>query len=143
MVDIILSAQKAQCHDFIMSLPDGYQTVIGDNGVNLSGGERQRICLARAVMKNAPILVLDEATAFADTENEQLIQKAVYEIAKDKTVILIAHRLSTIRNADKIIVLDKGRIAQKGTHSSLLQTEGIYNNMYKAFCRSQQWKIKN
>ena len=140
---IIASAKKAQCHDFIMSLPDGYQTRIGDKGINLSGGERQRICLARAVMKNAPILVLDEATAFADTENEQLIQKAINNLVKDKTVIMIAHRLSTIKNADKIIVLDKGMIAQKGTHSSLLQTEGIYNNMYKAFTQSRQWQIKN
>lgn len=140
---IIDSAKKAQCHEFIMSLPDGYQTKIGDKGVNLSGGERQRICLARAIMKNAPILILDEATAFADTENEQLIQKAINNLVKDKTVIMIAHRLSTIKRADKIVVLDGGKIAQEGNHSSLLQTEGIYKNMWEAYSQSQQWKIMN
>ena len=111
---VISASKAAQCHDFISKLPNGYDTVVGTQGIHLSGGERQRIAIARAIIKDAPIIVLDEATAFSDPENEYLIQKAFEKLMQDKTVIMIAHRLSTIRNANKIIVMENGRLIESG-----------------------------
>ena len=130
------AARAAQCHEFISNLPDGYDTRIGDKGVFLSGGEAQRICVARAILKNAPILVLDEATAFADPENEHLIQQALKELTKGKTVLMIAHRLSSITDADNILVIDKGKIAEQGTHANLLGKQGIYYHMWNEYQQS-------
>ena len=127
---VIAAAEAAQCHDFIERLPDGYDTKIGDKGIFLSGGEAQRICVARAILKNAPILVLDEATAFADPENEVLIQKAFATLTKGRTVIMIAHRLSTIREADVILVMKDGHIIEQGRHEDLLAKNGFYANLY-------------
>ena len=121
---VIAAAKAAQCHEFISKLPDGYHTVVGSKGIHLSGGERQRIAIARAIIKDAPIIVLDEATAFSDPENEYLIQKAFEKLMQDKTVIIIAHRLSTIRNADKIIVVEKGHLIEEGNHDELVATGG-------------------
>ena len=121
---VIAAAKAAQCHEFISKLPDGYHTVVGSKGIHLSGGERQRIAIARAIIKDAPIIVLDEATAFSDPENESLIQKAFEKLMQDKTVIIIAHRLSTIRNADKIIVVEKGHLIEEGNHDELVATGG-------------------
>lgn len=139
---VIQAAKSAQCHDFIMKLPNGYDTVIGTRGVHLSGGERQRIAIARAIIKQAPIVVLDEATAFADPENEHLIQKAFEVLMKDKTVIMIAHRLSTVRSADKIIVVDGGKVAEEGTHDSLLSLKGKYSSMWNIYTNTASWTIK-
>ena len=127
------AAKAAQCHDFIMALPNGYDTVIGEQGIHLSGGEQQRIAIARAIVKDAPVIVLDEATAFADPENEHLIQKAFEKLMQGKTVIIIAHRLSTVRNADHIIVMDNGRVAEEGSHDALLQKGGRYASMWKTY----------
>ena len=124
--EIIEAAKKARCHDFIMALPDGYETVIGEGGSTLSGGEKQRISIARAILKNANIVILDEATASIDPENEHLIQQAISELTIGKTVIVIAHRLATIEHADQILVVDKGQVVQKGTHQQLVQQEGLY-----------------
>lgn len=126
---VIAAAKRACCHDFILSLPDGYDTIIGEGGSTLSGGEKQRISIARAILKDAPIIILDEATSSVDPENEQALLSAIQELTKDKTLISIAHRLSTVRNADQIIVIDQGRIVQRGTHHELLQKEGIYDNL--------------
>lgn len=123
---VIAAAKAAQCHDFIERLPQGYETRIGDKGVFLSGGEAQRICVARAILKNAPILVLDEATAFADPENEHKMQMALQSLIKDKTVIVIAHRLSSIISAHQIVVMKEGSIVQCGRHEQLSVTEGVY-----------------
>ncbi|MBQ8162452.1 MAG: ABC transporter ATP-binding protein [Clostridia bacterium] len=133
--------QLAQCGDIIQKLPGGIDTVIRTEGTYLSGGEQQRIALARAILKDAPIVVLDEATAFADPENESLIQKAFATLAKGRTVIMIAHRLSTVVNADEIIVLDEGRVAEKGTHDALVQKGGLYARMWKDYNQAVQWKI--
>ncbi|MDR2502322.1 MAG: ATP-binding cassette domain-containing protein [Oscillospiraceae bacterium] len=138
---IVAAAKAAQCHEFIEKLPQGYDTVIGGGGVHLSGGERQRIVIARAVLKDAPILVLDEATAFADPENEQKIQFALSELMKNKTVIIIAHRLSTIRGADKIVVMDKGRVAETGTHDALVTRSGRYARMWEQYVSAMDWSI--
>ena len=124
--EIIEAAKKARCHDFIMALPDGYETVIGEGGSTLSGGEKQRISIARAILKNANIVILDEATASIDPENEHLIQQAISELTIGKTVIVIAHRLATIEHADQILVVDKGQVVQKGTHQQLVQLGGLY-----------------
>ena len=139
--EVIAAAQAAQIHDFIMSLPKGYDTLFGQEGVHLSGGEQQRFQLARAILKNAPILVLDEATAFADPENEYKIQQAFSELIKGKTVLVIAHRLSTITTADQIIVFEKGEINAIGTHNELLQSSELYQRMWNAHNRAKEWNI--
>ena len=130
--EVIAAAKKAQCHDFILSLPNGYDTPAGLAGNMLSGGQKQRIAFARAILKDAPIIVLDEATAFVDAENERSIRRAMEQITHGKTVLVIAHRLYTIANADKIIVIDKGRIAEQGTREELLSRGGIYSRMEAA-----------
>ena len=126
-----------------MSLPNGYDTKLGTKGVYLSGGEKQRIAVARALLKDAPILILDEASAYADAENEYKMQLALSELIKDKTVIIIAHRLKTICNANQIIVIQNGRIAEYGTHESLCQAEGLYASMWEASIHSSTWTIDN
>ena len=133
----------AQCGDILEKLPDGMDTVIGSKGTFLSGGEQQRIALARAILKDAPIIVLDEATAFADPENEVLIQKAFSVLTKGKTVIKIAHRLSTVTDADKIIVLDNGKVVETGTHEQLKNADGLYSKMWKEYNKATQWKIQS
>ena len=138
---VIAAAKAAQCHDFIECLPQGYETRIGDKGVFLSGGEAQRICVARAILKNAPILVLDEATAFADLENEHKMQMALQSLIKDKTVIVIAHRLSSVISAHQIIVMKEGHIAQCGKHEQLSVTEGVYKNMWDAYTSAYHWTL--
>ena len=131
----------AQCKDIIDKLPDGIDTQIGTEGTYLSGGEQQRIALARAILKDAPIVVLDEATAFADPENEALIQKAFATLTKGRTVIMIAHRLSTVVGADKIIVLEKGKLVEQGTHEELVNANGLYARMWQDYNKAVQWKI--
>ena len=138
---VIEAAKKARCHDFIMSLPDGYDTIIGEGGASLSGGEKQRISIARAIMKNSPIIILDEATANVDPENEAELTKAVEELTKDKTIIMIAHRLKTVRNADQILVIDGGHIVQSGTHDELVNKEGIYKNFVTERQEAVSWKL--
>lgn len=140
--EVIAAAKAAQCHEFVEKLPQGYHTVIGTKGVHLSGGERQRIAIARAIVKNSPVIVLDEATAFSDPENEHLIQKAFEGLMRDKTVIIIAHRLSTIRSADKIIVMDKGQAVEQGTHQALIGQNAKYAAMWEMYTRALDWKIK-
>ena len=139
--EVMLALEKAQCTDIIEKLPDGIKTVIGAKGVYLSGGEQQRIAIARAILKDAPIVVLDEATAFADPENEYLVQKSFKELSKNKTVIMIAHRLSTIQGCDNIIVLENGRISEQGVHDELLKKNGIYTKMWKDYQSSVSWKV--
>lgn len=138
---VIAAAKAAQCHEFISKLPEGYHTVVGTKGVHLSGGERQRIAIARAIIKDSPIIVLDEATAFSDPENEYLIQKAFEKLMQNKTVIIIAHRLSTIRNADKIIVMEKGQIVESGTHDDLVAAGGRYFQMWNHYTEAINWKL--
>lgn len=138
---IIAAAKAAQCHEFISKLPEGYHTVVGTKGVHLSGGERQRIAIARAIIKDSPIIVLDEATAFSDPENEYLIQKAFEKLMQNKTVIIIAHRLSTIRNADKIIVMEKGQIVESGKHDDLVAAGGRYFQMWNHYTEAINWKL--
>ena len=131
----------AQCREIVDRLPQGLNTKIGTEGTYLSGGEQQRIVLARAILKNAPIIVLDEATAFADPENEHKIQKALKELTAGKTVLMIAHRLSSITNADNIIVIDKGRIMEQGTHHELIDKHGMYSKRWKEYQQSVNWII--
>lgn len=140
--EMIAAAKKARCHDFIMALPKGYDTVIGEGGGTLSGGEKQRISIARAMLKDAPIVILDEATASVDPENEHLIQKAISELTRGKTIITIAHRLATIENADQILVVDDGRIVQKGTHKELIAQKGKYLDFIKVREQAEGWQIK-
>ena len=139
---IIAAAKAARCHDFIMALPDGYDTVIGEGGSSLSGGEKQRISIARAILKDAPIVILDEATASIDPENEHLIQEAISALTHGKTIITIAHRLATIENADQILVIDGGTVAQRGTHEELLEQEGTYKTFIKIREQAEGWRIK-
>ncbi len=141
MDEVIAAAKKACCHEFIMGLPDGYETVVGEGGATLSGGEKQRIAIARAIMKNAPIIILDEATANVDPENEKELTQAIENLTKEKTIIMIAHRLKTVRNADQIVVIDKGRIVQKGKHDELMKEEGIYKNFVSGRKQAVSWKI--
>ncbi|MBS6171820.1 MAG: ABC transporter ATP-binding protein [Clostridiales bacterium] len=138
---VIAAAKAAQCYEFISKLPEGYHTVVGTKGVHLSGGERQRIAIARAIIKDSPIIVLDEATAFSDPENEYLIQKAFEKLMQNKTVIIIAHRLSTIRNADKIIVMEKGQIVESGKHDDLVAAGGRYFQMWNHYTEAINWKL--
>jgi len=140
--EIIAAAKAAQCHEFIEKLPDGYDTVIGTKNVHLSGGERQRLVIARAILKDAPVIVLDEATAFADPENEQKIQIAFERLMKDKTVIIIAHRLSTVRGANKIVVIDGGKVAEEGRHDGLVSAGGRYSRMWTQYTGAANWAIK-
>lgn len=139
--DVMQALKAARCEDIIEKLPNGVNTIIGNEGTYLSGGEQQRIALARAILKNAPIVVLDEATAFADPENEVLIQKALSVLCKDRTVIMIAHRLSTVVNADRIIVLEEGHIIEEGTHKELLDKNGLYHKMWTDYNQAVKWKI--
>lgn len=141
MEEVIDAAKKAACHDFISALPNGYDTVIGEGGATLSGGERQRIAIARAIMKDAPIIILDEATANVDPENEKELTEAIENLTKKKTIIMIAHRLKTVRHADQIIVVDKGKIVQKGKHDELMKQEGIYKNFITGRRKAVSWKI--
>ena len=141
MEKVIEAARKACCHDFIMALPDGYDTVIGEGGASLSGGERQRISIARAIMKDAPIIILDEATANVDPESEQELTAAIEALTKEKTILMIAHRLKTVRHADNILVIDKGRIAQSGTHEQLMEQGGIYRRFVESREQAVGWKV--
>lgn len=141
--EVIVAAKIARCHDFIMQLPNGYDTHFGEKGIHLSGGEQQRIQLARVVLKDAPVLILDEATAFSDPENEHLIMEAFSEIIQNKTVIIIAHRLSTIAEVNQIVVLNNGKLEAKGTHSQLLNESKLYNNMWNAHKRAKEFEIIN
>lgn len=140
--EVYAAAKAACCDEFVRSLPDGYQSILGENGHTLSGGERQRISIARALLKNAPIVLLDEATASLDPENEMMIQQAISRLIQNKTVLVIAHRLRTVAGADKIIVLDNGRLAQEGTHSELMQREGLYARLYSLQQASMQWSVQ-
>ena len=135
------AVNAAQCKEIIDRLPQGLDSVVGNGGTYLSGGENQRIALARAVLKDAPIVILDEATAFADAENEHQIQLAFEKLTKGKTVLMIAHRLSTIQNADLILVFDEGKIIERGTHDSLLSANGKYASMWKDYQTSIAWKV--
>lgn len=139
--DIIAAAKAAQCHDFIQALPDGYNTIVGEGGSTLSGGEKQRISIARAMLKNSPIVILDEATASIDPENEHLIQQAISNLTHGKTIIVIAHRLATIENADQILVIDDGKVVQKGVHSILIQQEGLYRRFVDIREKAEGWAI--
>ena len=139
--EVVEAAKKACCHDFIMKLPNGYDTVIGEGGASLSGGEKQRISIARAIMKDAPVIILDEATANVDPENEKELVEAVEALTKEKTIIMIAHRLKTVRHADQIVVVDKGRIAQLGTHEQLMAQEGIYRRFVDTRTQAVSWKL--
>ena len=141
MEKVIEAAKKACCHDFIMQLPEGYDTVIGEGGASLSGGEKQRISIARAIMKDAPIIVLDEATANVDPENEADLMQAIEALTKEKTIIMIAHRLKTVRHADQILVIENGRIAQRGTHETLMQEEGTYRNFVDSRRLAAAWRL--
>ena len=131
--EIRQAASAAMCDEFVLRLPRGYDTVLGQDGVHLSGGEAQRISIARAIVRNAPVLVLDEATAFADPENEQMIQAALERLMKGKTVIMIAHRLGTVKGADAIMVMQNGKIAETGTHQCLVGKNGLYSEMWERY----------
>ena len=141
MEKVIEASRKACCHDFIMALPDGYDTVIGEGGASLSGGEKQRISIARAIMKDAPIIILDEATANVDPESEQELTAAIEALTKEKTILMIAHRLKTVRHADNILVIDKGRIAQSGTHEQLMEQGGIYRRFVESREQAVGWTV--
>ncbi len=141
MERVVEAAKKACCHDFIMALPDGYDTVIGEGGASLSGGEKQRISIARAIMKDAPVIILDEATANVDPENEQELMAAIDALTREKTIFMIAHRLKTVRNADRILVVDSGRIVQQGKHEELMREEGIYKRFVQSRELAAGWKL--
>ena len=135
------AAKAAYCDEFVREMPDGYQTVLGENGSTLSGGERQRISIARALLKNAPIILLDEATASLDPENEVLVQKAIAKLVEGKTVIMIAHRLRTVVDADQILVLDNGRLVEHGTHDELMKKSGLYHKLFHIQQESLGWAV--
>ena len=139
--DVVRAAKEAACDDFIESLPNGYNTMIGEGGASLSGGEKQRISIARAILKNAPVIILDEATANVDPENEDRLQKAIGKLTENKTIIMIAHRLKTVREADQILVVDAGKIIQRGKHSELVEQEGIYRRFILGREEAESWKI--
>ena len=139
--EIIAAAKKACCHDFIMRLPQGYDTMVGEGGCTLSGGEKQRISIARAILKDAPIILLDEATASLDPENEVEVQKAIDTLIKGRTVIVIAHKLKTIMNADRIVVLEDGRVKEQGTHDELMRHEGLYARLWTIQEKSAGWTV--
>ena len=139
--EVINAAIKAHCHEFISKLPNGYDTIIGDGGATLSGGEKQRISIARAILKDSPIIILDEATASVDPENEHLIQNAISSLTKGKTVIVIAHRLATIQDADQILVIDNGDVVQKGNHLELINQDDIYKNFISIKEAAEGWCI--
>ena len=138
---MVEAAKKACCHDFIEKLPDGYDTVVGEGGGTLSGGEKQRISIARAMLKDAPIIILDEATSSVDPENEEELQHAIEALTKDKTIIMIAHRLKTVRHADQILVLNHAQIEQRGTHEELAAQPGLYADFVAAKQEAIGWKI--
>lgn len=142
MEEMMDAAQKACCHDFIMALPDGYETVIGEGGATLAGGEKQRVSIARAMLKDAPVIILDEATANVDPENESKLQAAIAELTRNKTIIMIAHRLKTVRHADQILVVDEGKIVQRGTHDELLRQKGIYADFIDIRRKAIGWKLR-
>lgn len=142
MEEVIEAAKKASCHNFITALPEGYDTIIGEGGSSLSGGEKQRISIARAMMKDAPVIFLDEATANVDPENENELIKAIEQLTKEKTVIMIAHRLKTVKDADQILVVERGRIVQKGKHEALMNEEGIYKNFVAQRREAAGWKVR-
>jgi protein-S-isoprenylcysteine O-methyltransferase Ste14 len=139
--EVATVAKSAQCHEFIERLPNGYNTVIGEGGATLSGGEKQRVSIARAILKDAPIVILDEATAYVDPENEILIQKAINSLVRFKTLIIIAHRLSTITSADQILVMDQGKVVERGKHSDLVVWDGLYRKLWERRQRARGWKI--
>ena len=139
--EVMQALRDAQCMDIIEKFPDGVNTMIGSKGIYVSGGECQRLSIARAFLKNAPVLILDEATAFADPDNERLVQQAFEKLSKDKTVIMIAHRLSTVTNADCIYVLSDGKIAESGKHSELVAKNGIYSRMWNEYNKSVNWQV--
>ena len=141
MSEIQKACKKASCHDFIMSLPNGYETIVGESGANLSGGEKQRIAIARSFLKNSPIVLLDEATAYSDPDNESVIQESINNLIENKTVIMIAHRLSTIINANKIIVVDNGSIIEQGSHKELLELNGKYKEMWDIYTESKEIEV--
>ena len=141
MSEIQKACEKASCHDFIMSLPNGYETIVGESGANLSGGEKQRIAIARSFLKNSPIVLLDEATAYSDPDNESVIQESINNLIENKTVIMIAHRLSTIVNANKIIVVDNGSIIEQGSHKELLELNGKYKEMWDIYTESKEMEV--
>ena len=142
MDTVIAAAKKACCHDFISALPEGYDTVIGEGGASLSGGEKQRISIARAMMKDAPVIFLDEATANADPENENELMHAIQALTAEKTVIMIAHRLKTVEHADQILVIDHGKIVQQGTHESMMAEEGLYRTFIGERREAASWKVR-
>lgn len=141
MEKVIEAAKKACCHDFISALPNGYDTVIGEGGANLSGGEKLRNSIARAIMKDSPIIILDETTANVDPEDEKELMAAIDELTREKTILMIAHRLKTVRNADEILVLDHGKIVQQGNHTELVKQEGIYKRFVESRKLAASWKL--
>ena len=141
--DVINACKKAKCYDFIMALPDGFDTLVGEAGLSLSGGERQRISIARAILKDAPIILLDEATASVDPDNELDIQEAINALVENKTILVIAHKLSCVKNADKILVIDNGKLVQEGIHDELSQKDGLYSSLWQKRMNSKSWKIAN
>jgi ATP-binding cassette subfamily B protein len=141
MEEVTEAARAAQCHELIASLPEGYKTLVGEGGTYLSGGEQQRIGIARAILKNTPVVILDEATAFVDPENEGKILQGLARLVRDRTVIIIAHRLSTVTGADQILVVDGGKVVQRGTHHELVQAGGLYAHMWDTYSRAREWTI--
>ena len=141
--EVVQAAKKARCHEFIEVLPEGYNTLIGEGGASLSGGEKQRISIARAMLKDADIIIFDEATANIDPENEDKLKEAIESLTKNKTVIMIAHRLKTIRNADQILVLKDGEIVERGSHEELIKNNGLYSDLINAKAKAESWKLNN